>query len=54
MEARVCAAWTGRRSTGRSAAVPSVTRSVTGAAAASMVSASMRGLSSESLTHTES
>ncbi|MCW2915456.1 MAG: hypothetical protein JWN52_3524 [Actinomycetia bacterium] len=33
--------------------MPSVTRSVTGATAASMVSASMRGLSSESLAHSE-
>jgi hypothetical protein len=48
-----CAACTGRRSTGSSVAVPSVTRVVSGATAASMTSVSMRGLSTESLAHTE-
>ncbi|CAG6394565.1 exported hypothetical protein [Actinacidiphila cocklensis] len=50
----VCAAWTGVRSAGSSAPVPSVTRSVTAASAASAVSASSRGVSRESVVHSES
>jgi len=53
MEASVCAACTGRRSTGRSADVPSVTRWVSGATAASMVSASILGVRRKSFTHSE-
>ena len=54
IEASACAACTGPRSTGISAAVPMVTREVAGVIAASIVSASILGLSSESLTHSES
>ena len=53
MEASVCAACTGRRSTGSRAAVPRITRRVAGATAASMVSASIRGVSRESFTHSD-
>ena len=53
MDASVWAACTGRRSTGSNAAVPSVTVLVTGAAAASMVRASMRGVSKKSFTQSE-
>lgn len=54
MEASSCAAVTGRRKAGSSTAVPSVTRSVTGARAASMASGSIRGPISVSLAQTES
>ena len=52
-DASTWAVCTGRRSTGISAAVPSVMVLVTGVAAASMVSASMRGLSRPSFTHSD-
>jgi hypothetical protein len=53
MDARVWAACTGRRRTGSNAAVPSVTVLVTGATAASMVRASMRGVSKKSFAQSE-
>src|SRR6266542_4184316 len=53
-EAITCAACTGRRNAGSSAAVPSVTRSVTAAAADSMVNVSMMGRSSVSPAQRES
>ena len=53
IEASDCAAWTGRRRKGSSAPVPSVTCSVAGASAASIVRASMRGLIRDSLTNSE-
>jgi hypothetical protein len=52
-EASACAACTGRRNAGSSVAVPSVTRSVTAAAAASTVSGSRIGRSSVSPAQTE-
>lgn len=54
MEASSCAAMIGRRKAGSSAAVPSVTRSVTGESAASMASGSTRAPSRVSLTQIES
>jgi hypothetical protein len=54
MDDSACAACTGRRSTGSSAAVPSVTREVTAAAEASIASASIRGVSRLSFTQMES